>query len=57
MGVKLCPSFEWKKGLLVFENRMLRIIFGPKSDEVTGIGKIFTLRSCIIRTVHKILLG
>jgi hypothetical protein len=23
-------------GLRVFENRMLRIIFGPKRDEVTG---------------------
>jgi hypothetical protein len=33
------PGWEWKDGLQlwrVLENRMLRRIFGPKRDEVTG---------------------
>jgi hypothetical protein len=29
-------SFSVKHGLRVFENKMLRRIFGPKRDEVTG---------------------
>jgi hypothetical protein len=28
-----------KRRLRVFENRVLRIVFGPKSDEVTGEGR------------------
>jgi hypothetical protein len=32
MGVKLGCS----RGLKVFENRVLRTVFGPKRDEVTG---------------------
>jgi hypothetical protein len=35
MGVKLGLSQE-EYGLRVFENRVLRRIFGPKRDEVTG---------------------
>jgi hypothetical protein len=30
------PSLREKHRLRVFENRMLRRIFGPKKDEVTG---------------------
>jgi hypothetical protein len=29
----------------MFENRVLRRIFGPKRDEVTGNGENYTLRS------------
>jgi len=37
MGVKLGRSQGGKKlKLRVFENRVLRRIFGPKGDEVTG---------------------
>ena len=37
MGVKLGRSHLGRKvGLRVFENRVLRRIFGPKRDEVTG---------------------
>jgi len=34
----------------VFENRVLRTIFGPKRDEVTGIGKECIMRSVMICT-------
>jgi hypothetical protein len=36
MGVKLCFSTRGKNRLKVFENRVLRRIFGPKREEVTG---------------------
>jgi hypothetical protein len=38
--------------LRVFENRVLRGIFGPKRDEVTGVK-----RSFMICTPHQILCG
>jgi hypothetical protein len=31
--------------LRLFENRMLRRIFGPKRDEVTGNGENYIMRS------------
>ena len=34
----------------MFENRVLRTIFGPKGDEVTGIGKECIMRSVMICT-------
>jgi hypothetical protein len=40
--------------LRVFENRVLRRIFGPKRDEVTGNGENCIMRSfviCILRQV------
>jgi hypothetical protein len=36
MGVKLGLSLRENNRLSVFENRVLRRIFGPKRDEVTG---------------------
>jgi len=36
MGVKLGLTLRETPWLRVFENRVLRVIFGPKSDEVTG---------------------
>jgi len=37
MGVKLGRSYwERNRRLRVFENRVLRRLFGPKRDEVTG---------------------
>jgi hypothetical protein len=43
--------------LRVFENRVLRRIFGPKRDEVTEDGGSCTMRSFIFYTPPKILLG
>jgi len=34
--------------LRVFENRVLRRILGPESDEVTGSGEIYIMRSLMI---------
>jgi hypothetical protein len=36
MGVKLGPTLREEHRLKVFENRVLRRIFGTKKDEVTG---------------------
>jgi hypothetical protein len=36
MGVNLSPILREEHRLRVFENRVLRRIFGPKRDEVTG---------------------
>jgi hypothetical protein len=42
----------------VFENRVLRRIFGPKKDEVTeGSGEDYITRSFMICTHHQILFG
>jgi hypothetical protein len=35
----------------VFENRVLRRIFGPKRDEVTGNGENYIMRSLMIRNL------
>jgi hypothetical protein len=34
-----------ERRLRVFENRLLRRIFGPKRDEVTGNGENYIMRS------------
>jgi hypothetical protein len=41
----------------VFDNMVLRIIFGPKRDDVTGNGGSYTMRSFIICTHAQISLG
>jgi hypothetical protein len=41
----------------VFENRVLRKVFGPKRDEVTGSGENYIIRSLMICTPHEILFG
>ena len=43
--------------LRVFENRVLRRIFGPKRDGVTGDGENYIMRSLMICTAHPILCG
>jgi hypothetical protein len=40
--------------LRVFENRVLRGIFGPRRDEVTGSGENYIMRSVMICTAHQI---
>ena len=41
--------------LRVFENRVLRRVFGPKGDEVTGNGENYIMRSLVICTPYAIL--
>jgi len=41
----------------VFENRVLRRIFGLKRDEVTGEGENYIMRSLMICTAQPILFG
>jgi hypothetical protein len=41
----------------VFENRVLRRVFGPKRDEVTGNGENYVMRSLMICTPYPILCG
>ena len=41
--------------LSVFENRVLRRIFGPKRDEVIVSGENYIMRSIVICTPHQIL--
>ena len=43
--------------LRVFENRVLRRVFGPKGDEVTGNGENYIMRSLVICTPYAILCG
>ena len=46
-----------ERRLRVFENRVLRGIFGPKRDGVTGSGEIYIMRSLMICTPHPIYFG
>jgi len=40
-------------GLRVFENRVLRRIFGPKKDEVTGSGTNYIMRSLMCNSADQ----
>jgi hypothetical protein len=42
--------------LRVIENRVLRRIFGPKRDEVTGGWRKLHIRSCMVCTLRRVLL-
>jgi len=46
-----------ERRLRIFENRVLRRIFGLKRDEVRGSGGNYIMRSLMICTAHQILLG
>ena len=46
-----------ERRLRVFENRVLRRVFGPKRDEVTGNGENYIMRSLGIVTPYPILCG
>jgi hypothetical protein len=41
-----------ERRLRVFENRVVRRVFGPKRDEVTGNGENYIMRSLMICTTH-----
>ena len=46
-----------ERRLRVFENRVLRRVFGPKRDEVTGNEENYIVRSLGIFTTYPILCG
>jgi len=46
-----------ERRLRVFENRVLRRVFGTKRDVVTGGGENYIIRSLMICTPHPILFG
>jgi len=52
-------SLTMREGLRlrVFKNRVLRRIFRPKTDEVTGGGGHYIIRSLMICIHHPILFG
>ena len=50
-------TFREERRLRVFENRVLRRIFGPRRDEVRGECKNYILRSLIHFTPYPILFG
>ena len=43
--------------LKVFENRVLRRVFGPKRDEVTRNGENYIMRSLTVCNPHQIFFG
>ena len=42
---------------MVFENRVLRRVFGPKRDEVTGNGENYIMKNLVICTPYRIWCG
>ena len=46
-----------ERRLRVFENRVLRRVFGPKRDEVTGNGENYIMKSLVTCTPYRILCG
>jgi hypothetical protein len=50
----LVAPFREECRLRVLENRVLRRIFGPKRDEVTGSGEDYIKRSFILCNSHQI---
>ena len=51
----MVADIEGGPRLRVFENRVLRRVFGPKRDEVTGNGENYVMRSLGICTPYPIL--
>jgi hypothetical protein len=43
--------------LSVFGNKVIRRIFGPRRDEVTGSGENYVMGSLMICTLHPTLFG
>jgi hypothetical protein len=46
-----------ERRLKVFENRVLRRVFGPRRDEVTGNGENYIVSSSMICAPYPILCG
>ena len=51
------PTLREERRLRVFENKVLRRVFGPKTDEVTGNGENYIMKSLVICTPYRILCG
>jgi len=47
-------TFKEERRLKVFQNRVLRRIFGPKTDEVTQEYRNYIMRSLMIFSPHQI---
>ena len=57
-GCETCSlTLREERGQMVFQNRVLRRIFGSKRDEVTGNGENYIMRSLMICTSHQIFFG
>jgi hypothetical protein len=63
LSLVLCSCKTWsftfreEQRLRLFENRVLRKIFGSKREEQQGNGEDCTMRSVMICTPYQILLG
>jgi hypothetical protein len=63
LPVVLCGCEAWsltlreERRLKVFENRVLRRVFGPMRDEVTGNGENYIMRSLMVCIPYPILCG
>ena len=53
----LSLTLREERRLRVFENRVLRRIFGPKRDKITGKWENYIMRSLMICTPHPLLFG
>jgi hypothetical protein len=42
---------------MVFENRLLIKLFGPKREEITEEGRYYVMSSFMMGTLHRTLLG
>ena len=55
LGIWSLTSMEERR-LMMFENRVLRRIFGPKREKVTGYGEDYIMRKSMTYIPHQILL-
>ena len=46
-----------ERRLRMFENRVLRRVFGPKRNEIAGNGENYIMKSIVICTPYRILCG
>jgi len=53
----LVAHTDKERRLRVFENRVLRRIFGPERDMVMGIGEDYIMTSFMVYTPHQIFMG
>jgi len=53
----LVADIEGGTQVEMFQNRVLRRIFGPKRDEVKGSGENYIMRSFMTCILHLILFG
>jgi len=57
MGMKFVSALMEEHTLRVFENRVLKTIFGSKREETTGGWRIFIMRSSFTTgTLHQVLI-